>query len=311
VESNEIRLSSSDRDMDALLARVGEESRSYSRHFNQSEDFFILLEDEYTVPHISIHHDVRLPKPSAAYAASLLEVTGQLARLAPQVFKDLTYFFNPVETLRPSFYHLYTVEDRSYLYLLRVDLMMHASEGTVIERGTSDTTPCYRSRKLFLEAAVVPLTGASSNGDGTGVFRVMQTVSQTWIGEKGRGYFREGIWMDADLTKFFSRLFLPADRRVYPYYPYPCKYQTVCLFPVRLSSGDRAAAAPTLHRSLAFLLPAMDRVEKEMRAGFSEQMEVFRELKEKVPAAWYDPWKSIRVEAYLNESEKKEFRIED
>jgi hypothetical protein len=55
----------------------------------------------------------------------------------------------------------------------------------------------------------------------------------------------------------------------------------------------------------------MARVEKEMKAGFSEQMDFFRELKEKVPSAWYEPWKSIRVEAYLNESEKKEFRVED
>ena len=297
--------------MDALLARVGEESRSFSRHFNQSEDFFILLEDDYTVPHISIHHDVRLPKPSAAYASSLLDVTGQLARLAPQVFKDLTYFFNPAETLRPSFYHLYTVENRLYLYLLRVDLMMHASESTVIERGTSDTTPRYRSRKLFLEAAVVPLTEVKRDNGGVGSFRVMQTISQTWIGERGRGYFREGIWMDADLTRFFSRLFLPSDRTTYPYYPYPCKYQTLCMFPVRLSPRDRADSAPALHRSLEFLLPVMGRVEKELRAGFSEEMGFFRELKEKVPPEWLEQWKGIRVEAYLNESEKKEFRIED
>jgi hypothetical protein len=311
VESNEIRLSYSDPEMDALLAGVGEESRPFSRHFNQSEDFFVLLEDEYDVPHISIHHDVRLPRPSAAYVASLLKVTGQLTRLAPQVFKDLTYFFNPVETLRPSFYRLYTVENRPYLYLLRIDLMMHASESTVVERGTTDATPHYRSRKLFLEAAIIPLAEVTRANGGVSSFHVMQTISQTWIGERGRGYFREGIWMDADLTKFFSRLFLPANRSTYPYYPYPCKYQTLCLFPVRLSPGDRSAAVPGLHRSLEFLLPVMTQVEKEMKAGFSEKMDFFRELKEKVPAAWYEPWKSIRVEAYLNESEKKEFRIED
>jgi hypothetical protein len=311
VESNEIRLSYSDPEMDALLAGVGDESRPFSRHFNQSEDFFLLLEDEYAVPHLSIHHDVRLPRPSPAYIAGLLKVTEELAHLAPQVFKGLTYFFNPVETLRPSFYQLYTVENRSYLFLLRVDLMMHDSESTVVERGTSDTTPHYRSRRLFLEAALVPLAGVARGGEGAGSFRVLQTISETWIGERGRGYFREGIWMDADLTKFFSRLFLPPDRKIYPYYPYPCKYQTLCLFPVRMSPRERQAFVPSLHRSLEFLLPVMTRVEREMRAGFSEKMDFFLELKQKIPPDWFDPWKSIRVEAYLNESEKKEFRIED
>jgi hypothetical protein len=310
VEANEIRLSCSDPDMEALLSGVGEDQRPVSRHFNQSEDFFLLLEDEYAVPHISIHHDVRLARPSEAYMAALRKVTGQLTRLAPQVFKGLSYFFNPVETLRPSFYRLYTVGGSQYLYLLRVDLMMHAADGTVVERGNADITPHYRSRRLFLEASMVPLAQVRRDASGISGFQVKQTISATWIGERGRGYFREGIWMDADLTKFFSRLFLPSGSRTYPYYPYPCKYMTMCLFPVRMSPTDRDASAPALHQSLQFLLPVMSRVEKEMRAGFSEQMDVFRELKEQVPPAWLEPWKNIRVEAYLNDSEQKEFRID-
>jgi hypothetical protein len=46
-------------------------------------------------------------------------------------------------------------------------------------------------------------------------------------------------------------------------------------------------------------------------ASFSEELPFFRELKGKVPPAWYEPWKNIRVEAYLNDSEMREFRIED
>jgi hypothetical protein len=30
-----------------------------------------------------------------------------------------------------------------------------------------------------------------------------------------------------------------------------------------------------------------------------------------VPEAWYAPWEGIHVESYLNESEMKEFRVED
>jgi hypothetical protein len=311
VEANEIRLSYSDPEMDALLSGVGDGERPFSRHFNQTEDFFVLLEDEYTVPHMSVHHDVRLARPDFSYMANVLRVTEQLVRLAPQVFKGLTYFFNPVETLRPCFYQLHVVENREYLHLVRVDLMVSPLESTVIEPGDGSSTALYRTRKLFLEAALVPLTEVCREQSRITAFRVMQTISQTWIGEKGYRGFRQGIWMDADLTKFFSRLFLPPGSRTYPYYPYPCKYQTMCLFPLRLSPQGRDAAVPALHRSLGFLLPAMGRVEKEMRAGFSEQMEVFRELKGQVPPAWFEPWKNIRVEAYLNDSEQKEFRIDD
>ena len=60
--SNEIRVGYSDREINALLAAVTDVQRPFSRHFNQSEDFFLLLEDDYTVPHLPIHHDVRLAR---------------------------------------------------------------------------------------------------------------------------------------------------------------------------------------------------------------------------------------------------------
>ncbi len=51
--------------------------------------------------------------------------------------------------------------------------------------------------------------------------------------------------MDADLTKFFSKLFLPAGKKTYPYYPYLCKYKTVCQSPDRpRSRGPRLPRFP-------------------------------------------------------------------
>ena len=87
-----------------------------------------------------IHHDVRLHQPGAEYLAALKQVVEQVAGLAPQVLKDLSYFFDPAEILRPCFYHVYRVEESWYLYLLRIDLMMRAAESAIIERGTNDTT---------------------------------------------------------------------------------------------------------------------------------------------------------------------------
>lgn len=310
--SNEIRIGYADPDVNALLAGIGEQSRPYTRHFSHNEDFFLELEGEFTVEHLPIHHDVRQPRPEAGYRARLLDLMRQLIALAPQAFRDLSYFFDSAESLRPCFFRLYQVGESRYLYLLRADLTLRPGNGTVLENGTNDTTPRYSARRLFLEATVIPVQGEEKTDGRVSGFVVQQTISQTWIGEFGRGYFQQGIWMDADLTKFFTRLFLPAGKRIYPYYPYLCRYKTVCASVIGLSPDRRRSTVPRLHRSLGFLEPAMSRIQSEMKSlSFSEDLPCFRELKEKVPVSWYDDWTSVRVEAYLNASEMKEFRIED
>ena len=310
--SNEIRVGHADPEVNALLAGIGDEQRPFSRHFSHSEDFFLELEVPYTVDHLPIHHDVREARPPAAYRAVLRDVIGQVAAAAPQVLKDLSYFFDPTESLRPCFYRVYPVDDIPYLYLLRMDLALRPGEAKVSERGTNDTTPRYSTRRLFLESTIIPLDEVVIAGGRMEGFRIRQTISQTWIGEFGRGYFQQGIWMDADLTRFFTRLFVPAGKRIYPYYPYLCKYKTVCETVIGLSAEQRLASVPRLHRSLEFLLPAMETIQREMKSlNFSEDLPFYRELKEQVPPAWYDDFRNVRVESYLNAEEMKEFRIED
>jgi hypothetical protein len=143
-------------------------------------------------------------------------------------------------------------------------------------------------------------------------FRIKQTISQTWIGEYGRGYVQQGIWMDADLTRFFSRLFLPPQRRTYPYFPFQCKYKTVCHSLIGLTAEKRSAAVPQLHRILSFLVPEMEMIQNEMRhAVFSEQLPVYQELRRRVPDSWFEALKGVRVDAYLNAADQKEFTVED
>ncbi len=310
--SNEIRVRYTDAAVNAIIEGIGEDTRPLGRHFSQNEDFFLQLEGEYSVPHIPIHHDVRVPRPSQEYLSILMGVVEQIARLAPQVLKGLTYFFDPAEILRPCFFQVFRIEERWYLYLLRVDLVMRAAESTVRERGTNDTTPWYTSRRLFLEDTVIPLAEVVRENGKVMSFRVNETISQTWIGEQGRGYFVQGIWMDTDLTKFFTRLFLPRNKRTYPYYPYLCKYKTVCQALISLSPQGRASAIPWLHRALVFLAPYLDQIQEEMKnTPFSEEVPFFQALKAKVPADWYEAWSSLRVEAYLNAADMREYTIED
>jgi hypothetical protein len=310
--SNEIRIRYSDADINVILQDIGGQARRVSRRFSQSEDFFLQLEGEYAVPHLPIHHDVRVAVPSREYLAALKGVTEQIVQLAPQVLKDLTYFFDPAEILRPCFFQILRVQESSYLYLLRIDLVMRAAESSVRERGTNDMTPWYTSRRLFLEDTVIPLLEVARDNGIVQTFRVRQTISQTWIGEQGRGYFVQGIWMDADLTKFFTKLFLPPNTRTYPYYPYLCKYKTVCQSVVSLSPDGRARTVPYLHKALEFLDPHMEEIQEQMKnTSFSEELPYFRELKARVPPSWYDLWTNLKVEAYLNPSDQREFAIED
>ena len=309
--ANEIRVGHADPGLNGLLKAIGEEQRPFDRRFSQGEDFFIHLEEPLTIPRFQIHHDVRVPEPSPAYLASLSAVVGQVIQRAPQILKGLTYFFDPAEILRPCFYHVYRIEESLFLYMMRMDLVMRPSEASVIERGTNDMTASYSSRQLFVEATVIPLSEVVRNGDRVRSFRVKQTISQTWIGEFGRGYFQQGIWMDADLTKFFSRLFLPADKKTYPYYPFQCKYKTVCESVISLDPEGRARAVPFLHRALQFLGPSMERIQEEIKnSSFSEELGIYRDLKGQVPQSWYEAWQRIKVERYLNEAEMKEYRIE-
>jgi hypothetical protein len=311
--SNEIPIGHSDRDIDALVGAAGGAPRPFTRHFNQGEEFFLKLDGEYTVPRMPIHHDVRQPRPGAAYLGALTEAVGRIAALAPQVLSDLAYFFDPAEILRPCFFKLYRIEDRTYLYLLRVELALKDPDAVVVVRGTNDMTATFRTRRLFLENTIIPLAGVVRGDDGkVQAVRLLQTVSQTWIGEFGRGYFQQGIWMDLDLTRFFTRLFLPAGTKSYPFFPFLCKYKTVCQSLVNLTPEGRTAAMPWLHRAIAFLVPSMEAILAQMKhGGFSEEMSVYRELKARVPEPWYEPWRRLRVEPYLNESDMKEFRVED
>lgn len=309
--ADQIRVGYADPALNGLLKAIGEEQRPFDRRFSQGEEFFLHVEPAFTVPHFQVHHDVRVQEPSAEYLKSLATVLEQVAQRVPQVLKGLTYYFDPTDILRPSFYHIYRIGESLFLYLLRMDLIMKPSSAAVIERASNETTASYTTDQLFLESTVIPLAEVEKNGDRVKGFRVRQTISQTWIGEFGRGYFQQGIWMDADLTKFFSRLFLPADKRIYPYYPFQCRYKTVCESLITPDIGGREAAVPMLHRVLEFLGPVMERIQEEIKSSsFSEDLVIYRSLKGQVPQSWYEGWERIKVERYLNQAEMKEYKIE-
>ena len=306
-----IEFGASDETINDLLRNAQPNPARYTRRFSQAEDFFLQLDREILVPRFPVHHDVRRSAPEPEYIEPLRELLGSIVPALPAVFANLTYFFDPGEILRPAFFKLYRIEDVTYLYLLRLDLHFNPNLFTVVERGSNDVGPSYKTNRVFLDADVIPLEQVLYRDKRVSGFEVEQLISQTWIGETGRGYLVQGIWLDRELTKFFSKLFLPTGRRFYPYYPFTCKYRSVCHTVIDLELNGRKSLVPMLHRVRSFLIPHMEHIQEAMRrASFSPDLPEFESLREKVPERWIKQFEKLHVQAYLNEQEMKEFLLE-
>jgi len=309
---NEIRIAYIDSAINQTILAITDDARNvpYGMRFNQSEEFFIELGSPLFVPKLPIHHDIRRSIPDADYATAINGVVGQLATLLPECFSGLTYFFDPAEILKPCFYRLYKAENEVYLYLLRVDLLPRPFDADILEAGTNDVTQSYSTKRLYLETELIPLEAVMWESGRVKAFRIKQMISQTWIGESGKGYLVRGIWMDTDLSKFFTRLFVPADRKIYPYFPLFCKYKTICGFSPILSSEGRRNIIPLLHHAIKFFLPEIEGIQEALKnEDFSLKLPIFTSLHQKIPEAWMAPLMSFSVEAYLNDREHKEYAL--
>jgi len=310
---NEIRVVYPDAEINTILSSIPEAAPSVgsSVRYNQNEELFLELERELLVPRFPIHHDVRRDEPSALYAYALRDLVRQLVAMLPDIFRGMTYFFDPAEALRPRFYRLYKVEDSVYLFLLRIDLMFRHFQGEVVEQGTNDVTPAYHTKRLFIESELIPLEAVMWEMGRAKAFKIRQLVSNTWIGETGRGYLVRGIWMDTDLSKFFSKLVLPDGARTYPFYPLFCKYKTICGEAAPPNPETRKRMLPLLHRAIAFLAPEMERIQDSLKnEPFSEKMPAFVEIRNRVPPTWREVFRGVSTRAYLDERDMKEFALE-
>ena len=309
---DEIRVTFTDGEINRMLCERTNGVSTVTRHFNQNEEFFLKLSEDFFVPSFPIHHDVTVPTPTKRYLETLKIFLSGVVPLVPQVFSELTYFFDPADILRPAFFQLYKMGETHYLYLLKVDLAYKTHDHTLIQAGTNDATAEYRSQKLFLEGTVIPLFSVEKLDSSVSSFRIKQTIDQVWIGETGRGYMVQGIWIDHELTKFFTKLFLPDGKRIYPYYPFRCKYKTICQEIIDFGTEGRRRSAPYLHRALSFITPLMKVIQRSVQSNdFSEDLPAFKAIKRRVPASWHTFWESLSIKPYLNEKDMKEYLIEN
>jgi hypothetical protein len=142
-------------------------------------------------------------------------------------------------------------------------------------------------------------------------FVVKQLISNTWIGETGRGYLQHGIWMDDDLTKFFTKLVQPEGLRIYPYYPLFCKYKTICAQPASPDPALRKKILPLLHRVIAFIEPEINIIQSSLKGSpFSDSNKVYNAMRKRVPASWSSVLSGLSVKSYLNSHDVKEYNLE-
>ena len=309
---NEIGVSYTDPEINQLIRDSSTESSSLTRHFNHNEEFFLTLKDSFAVPSFPIHHDVQNPIPTQKYLDSLRLLLSRIVALAPHIFHGLTYFFEPSDIFRPGFFQLFRLADFHYLYLLKLGLSFKTNEHELEKKGTNDITAEYRSKKLFLEGTLIPLEAVNVIDKKITGFKVKQTINETWLGETGKGYFAQGIWIDHELTKFFTKLFLPKGKRAYPYYPFQCKYRTMCQGIIDLGFEERKKSAPYLHRALKTVSPMMRVIHASLKnSDFSEELATFKAIKQRIPSFWDTVWNDLVISPYLNEHDMKEFIIEN
>lgn len=284
------------RNDDNLDAEIGK-TRCF---YNQNEDQFIILPGSIIVPSMPVHHAMDNREPPAGYEDAIENLATALLSLCPGLIAGTTWYFDPVAIHTPTFYRKVRAGDVDYLYLLLVDLTCRPLEFTITEEGTNDRTHAFTTNRLYFECDWFPLAGIEDTA-----LNIAQSIPFTWKGEAGQGYMIHGLWMDADINKFFSKLVLPPGKRSYPYYPITCKQHCVSMNAL----GQRSPAL--LHSIREYIEPELGEILDDLHSNpFSEQMPLFARLKQKMPAALGDRWRDLTVRMGLNEREQKEYTVE-
>lgn len=293
----------------AESAEAGHPTRATCR-YSQNEDQFTILDQPFTVPSFPVHHEFQNPVPPPGYIESLAEVVQSIFRLEPRLIEGTKWFFDAANIHAPGFYRIERFGDRSYLYLARIDLTCRPLESEILDRGSNSYTHRFRTNRLYHESDWFPLAPDYEPGLQEPI-AFDQTIPVTWKGESGEGYMVHGIWMDADINKFLSKLVLPPGKRNHPFYPVTCKHRCVSINALGLEPASNDRGPRVLHEIRERVEPELTAILEDLQStSFSELLPLFREIKERFPAELGSNWKNLTVTPYLNAKEQKEYTIE-
>ncbi len=312
LSTSAIDNSLTDPGINAILAQSAEPEPGYRAvcRFSQNEDQFSVLADTYEVPSFPVHHNFQNHVPPDGYVEALSVVLRRVTKLAPRLLAGTSWFFDAANIHAPGFFRIERYGGRAYLYLARIDLSCRPLDSEIIAAGSNSYTHRFRTNRLYHESDWFPLSPDFDALSGDPI-SFDQTIPVTWKGESGEGYMIHGIWMDADINKFFSKLVLPKGKRNHPFYPVTCKHRCVSVNALGLEPGTNDLGPKTLHGIRERLEPDLDAILEDLQnAAFSELLPLYRELKAKIPAELGEPWANLRVTPYLNDREHKEYTVE-
>ncbi len=300
----------SDPEISALLADISDQKTGYSIRFNQNEDAFIECGKSFRVPTFPVHHNVQDIKPSEQYLNSLRTLTAVLINEFPDIFLSTRYFFDPAEILRPCFIQVFRVEESYYLYLFRPDFNIRISDSSIIRQSTNDATAEFETDKLYFESLFIPISKPDITTSG-GQIPIKRLFRSTWVGESGTGYHINGQWIDRELTKMLSALYLPEGHKIYPYYPFRCDFNTVCFFPADISPRGRKNFLSYMHKALPLIEPSLPEIEEGIKnEQYSKTHPLYIKLKKNFTPEWTKIWTSLKIKPYLNENDMREYSLE-
>lgn len=320
MSTSVIDTSVTDPELNGVLAKVDEgEARARSScRFSQNEDQFLVLDEPVEIPAFPVHHNFQDHAPPAGYPRAISEIARGLNASVPWLLAGTRWFFDPVNIHTPGFYRVERFGDREYLYLARLDLTCRPLESEMIEAGSNNRTHRFRTSRLYFESDWYPLApsktpadGLSSGSAAPGPIMLDQIIPVTWKGESGEGYMIHGIWMDADINKFFSKLVLPPGKRNHPFYPVTCKHHCISVNALGLEPGRSRKGPAVLDAIRTALEGELEAILEDLQtAAFSELMPLFSEIKSRLPPGLGTLWSGLNVAASLNEREQKEYTVE-
>lgn len=306
----DILLGDADPGINRVLASLPEESDVWDLRFNQDEEMFLVLESDYEVLPFEVHHDVRSIHPSERYRRMITSLVSDLSQRLPGTFRNLSWYFQPHDLFHPVF--LQPMASRSgkrYLYQFRLNLTFHGQRSEIVERGTNDLTPHFRTKNLVCDSLVLPLETWASEGAGRAL-RLAKLFPNTFVGEQGLGYVRMGQWIDRDLTRILGKAALEPGRRNFPFQPLQCHKGTLAVACTDFSERGRRWGASTLELAWDLVSPWADQLQQDLKVeSYREDHPLIDLLRARWQGRLATRWGDFRLEAYLNEFEQKEYQF--
>ncbi len=301
-----ISVAVSDNAINATIRGLAGEVGHYTRHFTNDEQFFLKFETPITVPALPIHHDVRIKDPDPRYIERVREVMQQIAPLMPDVLSGVRYFFDPSDIGRPAFWRPVETGQMTFAYVVRLDLRFRPAVHRVLEGGTNDRAPAFATDELLLEADLVPVSDETEQS-----VWVREVFSETWIGETGRGYFVQGIWIDRDVSRFLSATVTPGNHRTYPFFPITCKYRSMCLSMAEFGRDAPERYSRLLKGIFAVLAPRAREIEEALKATeYDPTLTLLQQIRSELPKSLLAPFGRFATRPYLNDRDMREFVLE-